>query len=379
MMICDNCFDSKKINSFIYEHGEYADPDYECLQCGSRNHPKVGDMKTISKQELIENIKKSIINLYVHIHDYALPNHATESYLSLEEVCEEVFELDDDGEKLAQMICHESAWESANGGNGSFDDTNSQQWLPVCWLTPDSFDWDGFSRKVKHSLRFFDTVDFNRKEELQKLDRFFEKLYTDNIDELVYRTRGIGEKDRDDIDLNPSEELGKAPPKMAKHNRFSPSGISYIYLASDERTAIYETYDESKELYAIGKFKLDSHLRFIDLRKSMFNTKLQVYIDPFSEEFEALTYCASKAVEKFIDDIQKPIKNNSKDLEYLPTQILAGYIQSLGYDGFVFDSSKNAGGYNIVLFHDHMKYESHQYKNVSLTAIQLRISEVEEG
>ncbi|CAA6816889.1 MAG: Unknown protein [uncultured Sulfurovum sp.] len=375
-MICSYCFDSKNIYDFIQDNGEKAPPNYDCEVCGERNHPKVGDLHIMQKSELSKKLKEVIRKLYTHIYEYALPNNAVEPYITLEEVCWEVF---DNGDKIAELIASESVYETADGGDGYFDDTDSQQWLPICWLTPDSFDWDGFTKKVKHSLRFFDTVDFNRKEELEKLDIFFEKLYTDNIDELVYRTRGISEKDKEDIELNPSENLGKAPPKLAKHNRFSPSGISYIYLASDEKTAIYEAYDESRELYAVGKFKLDSDLRFIDLRKSVFNEKLQSYIDPYSEEFEALTYCASKAAEKFVVDIQKPIKNNSKDLDYLPTQILAEYIQSLGYDGFVFDSSKNRGGYNIVLFHEQMSYASHQYKNVSLIAVRLGISEIEEG
>ena len=65
-------------------------------------------------------------------------------------------------------------------------------------------------------------------------------------------------------------------------------------------------------------------------------------------------------------------------MDYLPTQVLAEYIRSLGYDGFVFDSSKNKDGYNIVLFEEQMKYQSHQYKKATMISFELAISNGEE-
>jgi hypothetical protein len=40
---------------------------------------------------------------------------------------------------------------------------------------------------------------------------------------------------------------------------------------------------------------------------------------------------------------------------------MAEYIWSLGYDGFMFDSSQNKGGENLVLFGDNPKYLDHNF------------------
>jgi len=377
-VICNFCFDNGQIKNFIEEKGKKAPEDYCCEECGECNKNLIEDMYLIEKSIMVEKLESVILNLYTHIYQYALSGNTIEPYLTLEEVCWEAFDLWDGGDGLAELISENSIMSSADGGDGFFYDATSQQWLPVCWLTPDSFDWERFSKKVKHSLRFFDTPDFNRKEELQKLDTFFEKLCSNDIGKIVYRARGIYEKDKIDIEADPQKALGKAPPKLAGHNRFSPSGISYVYLASDEKTSIYEIFEESKEFYAVGKFELYSNLRLIDLRKSVFLSILKIYIDPFSEKFALSIYCATQAVEKFIEDIQKPIKSDDKHLDYLPTQVLAEYIRSLGYDGFVFDSSKNIDGYNIVLFEEQMKYQSHQYKKATMISFELAISNGEQ-
>lgn len=67
-------------------------------------------------------------------------------------------------------------------------------------------------------------------------------------------------------------------------------------------------------------------------------------------------YCGVNALEKFINEIKKPISENESRLEYIPIQILAEYIKLKGYDGFIFDSSKNENGKNLVLFESKMNY-----------------------
>lgn len=66
-------------------------------------------------------------------------------------------------------------------------------------------------------------------------------------------------------------------------------------------------------------------------------------------------------VYEFITDISKPINESDTLLEYVSTQIMAEYIWSQGYDGFIFDSSQNKGGENLVLFGDNPSYKSHKF------------------
>ncbi len=46
-------------------------------------------------------------------------------------------------------------------------------------------------------------------------------------------------------------------------------------------------------------------------------------------------------------------------LEYIPTQIMSAYVWSKGYDGFLFDSSVNVGGTNLVLFKKSYNFNKH--------------------
>jgi hypothetical protein len=65
-------------------------------------------------------------------------------------------------------------------------------------------------------------------------------------------------------------------------------------------------------------------------------------------------YCESCLIKEFVKDISKPINDN--EIEYIPTQILSEYIWSLGYDGFIFDSSQSKNGKNIVIFEENPSY-----------------------
>ena len=368
--ICNHCFDRKIINKLIAENGMKDFSDYLCIRCSICSRKSEDDIFYIEKDDLLEKLAEAIKNLYVHIDQYTLAGGGRESYVSLEQICSKFCDLC--GDKVAQMISDEFSWEHKDGG-GSFGDINDPEWLPICWLEQEGLNWDRFSQEVKHSLRFFDTNNLNRKEELQKLDRFFERICISDLKREVFRSRGIHEDAIETVKSNPETELGIAPSKLAKHNRFSPTGISYMYLASDEQTAIHEVFDEIYYIYPVGQFELKENLKIIDLRKSSVNNYIEKYTNPFSNEFESSIFCASEVIEKFVEEIQKPIDNESKDLEYLPTQILAEYIRFLGYKGFIFDSSKNIDGYNIVLFANEVIYREYKLKRVSSTT-NLKIS-----
>ena len=360
-MICNYCFDSEIIFEQIVAVGTLVPFDYCCEKCLNCNEDLEEDMFYLSKLELLELLAKFIRNSYVHINEYQLPGGGNESYLCLEEIFSEICDLC--GEEIANILVNEC---------DLCEDIYYSEWLPICYLERDSLDWEDFSKNIKDSLRFFDTDTFNRKEELQKLDRFFEMRCQNDFEGSVFRTRVITENEIEKIDKNPETELGKVPSADAKHNRFSPTGISYMYVASDVKTAISELFSDVQKIYAVGEFILEKNLKLINLRKSNIAREIKGYINPFSDEFDSSVYCASEEVKKFVNEIQKPIDDMSKNLEYLPTQILSEYIRSLGYDGFIYDSSKNNNGYNIVLFDDKVTFKRHNFKSV---CIDLKISD----
>ena len=69
-----------------------------------------------------------------------------------------------------------------------------------------------------------------------------------------------------------------------------------------------------------------------------------------------------KFILEFLEDISKPIEEKDKLLDYVPTQIMAEYIWHLGYDGFLYDSSQNSNGTNLLIFGNNYKYLNYEIK-----------------
>lgn len=378
-MICSYCFRDEKIQTYIIANGSKANKNHLCEECQTVNEEDlITEMYLIQKSDLADRLRMVITNLYSHENQHGLYGSARafaegdeepNDYAgcsSLSDVCWDLF---NEGEKLPSLLIETQNWKDiADGCDASeFDDEYSNVWKGKCFFEQDSFDWDNFSKKIKHSLRFFDTDEFNRVDELEKLNRLFEIL-SEHItsEDIAYRARGIKTYQLEKIRSNPSEELGQAPEQFAGHNRFSPSGISYIYLAYDEKTGISEVYDVDKDLYAVGKFSLENDLRLLNLKQDNFERLSTTYTNPFDDRFESYFNCSIGALQLFIKSIQQPINNDEKSLEYLPTQILAEYIRLQGYDGFIFDSTKNDDGVNIVLFENKINYIDFQEKQASI-------------
>ncbi len=212
--------------------------------------------------------------------------------------------------------------------------------------------WRKFSEYTKYKARFFTHKDdtFSVSKELQKFNLLFKKLIV-NVEERIYRARVIdSDKTLSNIQKNPATELGKAPKEIVKNNRFSPIGISYGYFAFDKNTALAEIRATMEQKIAIGCFELNKVLKLIDFSKDSF----EKYINPFFHNFANDMYCESRLIKEFVKDISKPINDN--EIEYIPTQILSEYIWSLGYDGFIFDSSQRKNGKNIVIFEENPDY-----------------------
>ena len=148
-----------------------------------------------------------------------------------------------------------------------------------------------------------------------------------------------------------------------KNNRFSPIGISYGYFSFDEKTALTEIRAEINQDIVIGTFNLQDDLKIIDFtKKHNFSLKLKEQkMNPFDEtNFNVLLL----GIYSFITNISKPILEKDTLLEYVPTQIMAEYIWSHNFDGFIFDSSQNEDGKNIVLFDYEPEYKN--YKTIKL-------------
>jgi hypothetical protein len=366
-IICNYCFDNEELNKWIEKNGEKSENNFICPNCKT-SAKEVNEIYFLNKKDLAEKLQEIIKELYEHESMHGLcgsaamvareendnPNDYIEC-LTLAEVCWELF---DDGDKLAKIISsNQNIRNIQQGEDDLFLEIYTPVWKSKCWWGYGEFNWDYFSDNVKHSLRFFDSSEFNRLEELQKLNNLFEKIEINTYQKVIFRARGAYSKDEiKNIEKNPKEQLGQAPKEKAGHNRFSPSGISYIYLAFEEKTAISEIFDKSHIGLFVAEFELYDNLRLLNLTKSKFDEIKVSYTNYFNNDFDLNIYCGLNALEKFINELKKPITENESRLEYIPTQILAEYIKLKGYDGFIFDSSKNKDGKNLVLFDNKINY-----------------------
>jgi hypothetical protein len=98
------------------------------------------------------------------------------------------------------------------------------------------------------------------------------------------------------------------------------------------------------------------------------------FLNYFDDNFNEKFYCISHFIHEFIRDISKPVSDDKQLLDYIPTQIMSEYIWSKGYDGFLFDSSVNSGGTNLVLFEK--KYNFNKYTRYIVKSIDMTIEEI---
>ena len=124
-----------------------------------------------------------------------------------------------------------------------------------------------------------------------------------------------------------------APPsEYASAGRCNPQGVSYLYAALEEHTAIAEIRPFIKDAISIALLKPKRDLRLVN----------------FDFEPEAVVSGENFLFNSIQHDFARI--NKSKDGEYLITQFITSLIQHLGYDGLCFKSSLVKDGTNYVIF-----------------------------
>lgn len=321
------------------------------------------DTYIIEKDVLVSKIKEVIEKLYEHDEQHGFYGSANTNYWTegvdcpcaiaglkpTDEICGDIF--GEDGETITNLLddyygFHECPWLCR-----CFDNDEGNRFGK----------WSDFCENVKHKARYFDHKEFKAKAYLDKFIPFFEIIQTSSYQIEAFRARIVySEKTKQEILQDCKNKLGKIPIdklKDTQNNRFSPIGISYGYYSFDEETILTEIRANINDEVAIGEFQLDNNLKILDFR----NKSLAKHKNPFDDKFNGDIYCGEEFILNFLFDISKPINESDTALEYVPTQILSEYIWSLEYDGFIFDSSQNKGGENLVLFGDNPSCTSRKF------------------
>lgn len=125
-----------------------------------------------------------------------------------------------------------------------------------------------------------------------------------------------------------------APPaSKTPAGRANPSGISYLYISDDIKTAMMEVRPNLYQTVSIATIEIKKELRVFDFCYIVLNeTDIGKNFDLsiIASQFSAPNYGGAE--------------------NYYATQYLCEFIKELGFDGIRFTSSLNPEGKNIVLF-----------------------------
>lgn len=197
--------------------------------------------------------------------------------------------------------------------------------------------WENFVAEIKTKNRFHieNTVDLDRLERILK--RHSRYIYKGKI---FFRGR------ISDRSGYPPEKMGNPPNNLASSGRANPEGISYLYLADELKTTLYETRASLFDYISIGEFRLTTTIQSINLRETHIYDPIQLAEEEALEDF----LIHSSFISRLEKELSRPIRRNDSKLDYLPTQYLSEFIKSLGFDAIEYRSSLNPKGFNLAVF-----------------------------
>ena len=138
----------------------------------------------------------------------------------------------------------------------------------------------------------------------------------------------------------PLDRMAAPPGNLAGHGRLSPKGIPYLYLASDQITAVSEVRPWIGCDITVAEFSLVYDCELVN-----FSNKHYVNI-PEGEQFEGPEFTWRELIAWMFSAPFDP----RDDTAYIPTQYLAERIKGAGLSGIIYDSALSSGGYNVTLF-----------------------------
>ncbi|MCI1688001.1 RES family NAD+ phosphorylase [Schleiferilactobacillus harbinensis] len=203
--------------------------------------------------------------------------------------------------------------------------------------------WSEFEDVIQYRNRFH-----NGLFQPDKLIYFFEQMISDiSAGERYFRARIIQENE---MPLTP-DKIGSAPPEKAAAGRLNATGISYLYLGSDQTTVVLEIKAAIQDLVAIGEFEVVTPLRVIDL-------DMLANLGPFRISDKS-SYLINRPILLAIDDaLRRQSTRQRGEVAYVPTEYISDLIKTMtdengeSVDGIFYDSTVNPGYKDLVLFNE---------------------------
>lgn len=138
-----------------------------------------------------------------------------------------------------------------------------------------------------------------------------------------------------------------APPiGKSSHGRANPAGIPYLYLASDQNTAVSEVRPHTGEVACVAAFEVADALEIVDLRNPRGTAS------PFLLEDEQQVGLLRRSMDFLAllgEELTRPVLPSAAHIDYLPSQYLCEFVKHCNFDGVLYRSSVGTG-FNLALF-----------------------------
>lgn len=341
MLCCDSCFNDECLKRHIREKGKKG----YCYFCKTQREHCIEPYG-------LQNLFRPVINLYAPVEElepiegeeigYIEEDHFEDFLWDILQKDWKVFASNDSkvNEKIIRAVfpntekdyypsdcldSHVYNWVDSLNKNFS-NKIRYKNW------------WKLLSSEIKNENRFFPKIPELFLENPEKLFSFCVRRNQEG--EIFYRAR-ISKENR----IYTCDKMGKPPIDKTLDGRGNPQGISYLYLASNEKTAVSEVKHYVNDIITVGKFVVDSELSVIDLRNPQIES-------PFKYGEELDYYINNLVLLKALGlELSRPINISHNKFDYLPTQYLCELIKSKGYDGLLYNSFLG-DGYNILIYSD---------------------------
>lgn len=344
--VCAKCVGDDYLKALIRQHANRR----QCEYCGARTRSHSAAPVAI----LMEPIARAVF------HYFDDPTQAGVAY---------------EGEWMAPLVgthdvlmavqldCHEQLFEDiaqafvyqewVHAADGSWTAEHPHEELSALW--------DNFVSIIKHEVRFF----FHRAPSA-KPDHLWEpdpRRILRTIGDLakrmtlirqfpaghpLFRVRAREEGANWEVD---DDQMGAPPSELARAGRMNPAGISYMYLAFEQETALAEVLSGPPCAAAIAQFTTQRELQVLDL--TSLPEEPSIFDESRRDEREALLF-----LERFVEAISQPVrKDGGEHIGYVPSQVVCEYFALVfqvarhrSLDGIVYPSAVRPGGRNLVLF-----------------------------